>query len=118
MEWMSLPDDKLKNLVLKSRLVTSKLMEEAVSQAVTTARPLEDTLVEKGMVTDEQLGTLIAKYYQVPFINLAKLTIPESVFYLIPERMARHFKIMAFAIGSPCLQIATYDSPQMKIQYL
>ena len=115
MEWMSLPDDKLKNLVLKSRLVTSKLMEEAVSQAVTTARPLEDTLVEKDMVTDEQLGTLIAKYYQVPFINLAKLTIPESVFYLIPERMARKFKIIAFARDSSGLKIAAYDPTQKEI---
>ena len=112
---MALPDDQLKALVLKAGLVDSKLLEDAMAQAVTTARPLEETIVEKGLATDTQLGMAIAKYYQVPFVSLDKLTIPEPVFYLVPERLARKFKVIAFARDAAGLKIATSDPTQKDV---
>lgn len=112
---MALPDDQLRSLVLKVGLVDPKLLEEAQTQATTTARSLAETLIEKGLATDAQLGELTAKYYQSPFVSLGKQSIPESVFYLIPERLARKFKVIAFARDNTGLKVASSDPAQKEI---
>jgi type IV pilus assembly protein PilB len=93
---MSLPDDQLKSLVIESKLLNESALEEVERFAVNSETPLDHALVLKGALTEDQLGKIFADHYQVPFINLAKTSIPSEIFNLLPERFARRHKVIAF----------------------
>ncbi|OGH06749.1 MAG: hypothetical protein A2171_01820, partial [Candidatus Levybacteria bacterium RBG_13_35_9] len=59
--------------------------------------------------SDENLGILIADFLKYPFISLAKSTIPENVFKIVPERIARKHKLIAFAKDAEGIKLATLD---------
>lgn len=103
---MVLPDDKLEKLVLENKLTDQKGMEGVKSFAREAGISLYLALVEKNITSDETLGTAIAKSLGVPFVNLSKVTIPEDVFKLIPERIARKRKAIVFARDAQGVKVA------------
>lgn len=106
---MLITNEQLKSLVLKNGLIDevgfSKIEEEAKNAGYTIA----ETLVEKDIVSDENLGIMISDFLKYPFIILAKITIPPDVFNIIPEKMARHKKVIPFARDATGVKLAMTD---------
>jgi len=107
---MLLPDDQIKVLLLKSGGVSEQAMQELVSFAANARISLQEAVIEKDTITDEALGHLIADSLRVPFVNLRTMSIPEDVFRIVPERVARKFKVVAFEKGSDGIKIAASDT--------
>lgn len=110
---MLVTNEQLKSLVLKNGLIDengfSKIEEDAKNSGYTIA----ETLVEKDIITDENLGILISDFLKYPFIVLAKTTISPDVFNIIPEKMARRKKVIPFERNTAGVKIAMAD-PQNK----
>lgn len=103
---MILPDDQLEKLVLGDKLTDQKGIEAVKSFAKDAGISLYSALVEKDIAADEVLGEAIAKSLKVPYVCLSKLSIPEEVFRLIPERVARKRKAVVFARDNDGVKIA------------
>lgn len=106
---MLIPDDQLKKLLIKNRVIDDAVSRNVSSYAQNLNISFSDALIEKTILTDEQLGELTAKYLKFPFITLSKITITEEVFRLIPERMAKKHKIIAFTKSGGGLKVAMSD---------
>lgn len=113
---MLLPDDKLQNLLSKSATIDEKKLTEALEFAKNAQVSLEDALIEKDIISDEDLGLLIADSYKFPFVVLSKITIPEEVYRIIPERIARKYKVISFARDSDGLKIAIADPSKTEVR--
>lgn len=112
---MLLPDEILADLVKKAGLVDAAklgLAQDHVKKANTT---LEEAFLEKGIMTDEQLGQVVASYYKLPFVLLAKVTIPEDVFGLIPTPVARKQKMVVFARDTTSVKVAMTNPEKKEI---
>lgn len=103
---MLLPDEQIKSLLLQAGI-----KQETVSDLETFATnarvTLQDAAIEKDAITDEGLGLLIANYFKAHFVTLAKESIPEEVFRIVPERIARKYKIVSFARDANGIKVAT-----------
>ncbi len=106
---MYLDQEKLVELLKKNGLITEEKTVEVVSFAKNSKLSLEEALIEKDIITDEQLGMLIADYYKIPFVTLSKLSIPDDVARIVPERVARKQKIVAFARDETGVKLAMAD---------
>jgi type IV pilus assembly protein PilB len=106
---MILPDDKLASLLVESRLIEKKQIEELSEKAKVTHTPLFNEVIDAGVLTDEQIGQAIAKSINVPFISLSKVSIPEDVFHMIPEKIARKHKTVAFSRDKDGVKVAMAD---------
>src|SRR5258706_3671796 len=106
---MILSNKELETLVSQSALVDHSLLNAAVQFSETANVPLAAALVEKGVLTDEQLGTLVAGSFKLPFIALSSLSIPENIFHIIPEKIARKQKAIVFARDQNGVSIALAD---------
>jgi type IV pilus assembly protein PilB len=106
----SLPNDKIIELIKKSGLLDAKAIAKAETYAVETKStdPI-NSFVESGVLSGDQLGTIIAGYYNVPFITLSKESIPEDVAHIIPENVARRQKAVAFARDANGVKVAMND---------
>ena len=110
-----LSDEQIQSLVLAAKLVSQQQLTDAKASAKTVGRSLEETLVEKGVVTPETLGKTIADSLNLPYVSLTKLQIPEEVINLIPPRMAKKYKMVAFSQTDGILNVAAQDTPNAEI---
>lgn len=106
---MVISDDQLKQLVLHSGLINEDALLRVEEFARNSGATLSDALIEKDVISDENLGLLIADSIHYPFVILSKLTIPEDVFHIIPEKVARKQKIISFAKDEQGIKIAMVD---------
>jgi type IV pilus assembly protein PilB len=94
---MLITDEQLKTLIIKNCLLDEKGFAKIEEDAKNSDYTIGQSLVEKDIVSDENLGMLISDFLKYPFIILSKITIPSDVFNIIPEKMARRKKIIPFA---------------------
>lgn len=103
---MLLPDAQIKTLLLSSGKLNEATISELEKFAINSRIPLQEAAIEKDTISDEEMGILIANSLNYPFIALSRITIPEEVFRIVPERLARKYKIIPFAKDPDGLKLA------------
>lgn len=113
---MYIDQEQLVALLKKNNLISDEKLVEISEFAKNSRLSLEEALIEKDIITDEQLGLLIADYFKIPFVTLSKLSIPEDVASIIPERVARKQKIIPFARDAEGIKLAMADPSNKEVQ--
>ena len=113
---MLISDDQLKAQVLKAGVATEQALSELSQFAKDTNVGFADALIEKNIISDENLGVLIADYLHIPFTVVSKLSIPEDVLRIIPEKIARKQKVIPFAKDTDGIKLAMVDPSNVEIQ--
>lgn len=113
---MLLPDAQIKVLLLRSGEITEKGIAELQQFARNSRITLQEAVIEKDALSDEKLGLLVANFLNYPFISLSKITIPENIFEIVPERLARKHKIIPFAQDQDGLKLAMADPKDTSLQ--
>ena len=113
---MSLTDEQLKALVINARLIDQNKLDEIVEYAHNTQMSLTDTFLEKDVASDQHLGELIADWLRVTFVDLSKLTISSDIARVIPEKMARKYKVIPFERDQNGIKVAMLDPHNLLIQ--
>jgi len=106
---MRLPGGDIAQLLTQKGLLAEDKLREVLMYSQNKQVPFDDALVDVGVVSDEQLGQVMSEYLRLPFVVLSKLTIPEDVLRIIPERIARKYKVIAFHRDTQGLKIATSE---------
>jgi len=113
---MLLNDSQLKKLVLEHHIIDEVKLFETENFARNANTTLSDALIENNVMADEDLGTLIANYLKLPFVRLSKMQIPEDAFHIVPERIARRQKVVAYAKDSSGVKLAMADPHNTLVQ--
>lgn len=106
---MPVSEEELKKLVLSVKLIDEEKLKKIEEYAKQSEMTLYDALVEKDVASDENLGLLVADYLKIPYVVLAKTSIPEDVFHIVPEKFARRQKMIAFSRDQNGIKIAMAD---------
>ncbi|MEK7452483.1 MAG: GspE/PulE family protein, partial [Patescibacteria group bacterium] len=77
-----------------------------------------EVLVSQGVLTDLQLGQLLAMWYNVPFVNLDQKQIEQDVLHLLPESFARTHELIPISASEQEVMIATSDPRDVAEQSL
>src|SRR3984957_10660827 len=112
---MFITDDDLKKILLNAKIVNQKSIDGIVEYAKNSDVPFRDALIEKDVITDENLGILIADTKKIPFVVLSKIPVPEEAFRIIPERLARKYKAIPFARDKNGIKVAMSDPTNVLI---
>ena len=112
---MLLPDDQLLQLVQKTGVIDASRAQEVADYAKNANVTIADALIEKDIITDENLGILISDFLKIPFVVLAKITIPQDVINVLPEKFARKNKVIPFERGNDGLKVAMVDPKSYEI---
>lgn len=106
---MLITEKELYGLLLNTGIVDEKKLTDLINFAKDTGTSLESVLIERDVISDENLGILIADYLKIPFIVLTKTSIPEDTYHIVPERVARKQKVIAFARDAQGIKLAMAD---------
>ena len=111
---MIIPKDKLKKLVLKSGLVDPIELEQAEKSSRDLNKPLEDILIERGVILEKFLGQTIAAEIGYPYADLRDHKIRKELLELLPEDTATKRKAVVFDKEGSRLKVAFEDPRDIK----
>lgn len=106
---MIISDDDLKKLILEKGLVTEAILADVEIYAKENELTLEEALIDKNCIPEESLGLLVAHQLNIPFITLSRISIPEDVIHIVPEKFARKHMVIAFARDETGIKVAMHD---------
>ena len=112
---MHITADQLKKILVEPGLVEAADFAAAEKEAEAKNTTLEEALVAKGAIPDEYLGQLIADTIGFPFISIGSQKIPDHILRIVPERVARNRKAIAFGTDSRGrLMVAMHDPEDLE----
>lgn len=117
---MEIKAEQLKKvLILKLKLISEGQFKNAQLAAKKENKPIEEILVEKGLITDEHLGQIIAAYFvKFPFINLREQAIPDDVLKIIPELVARSKGMIVFARTEEEIKVGMLNPSDLEMRHI
>ncbi len=108
-------DEQLARLVSERSKIPPKDLEAAVRVAKSFKRTLGEVLVEKNLVSEDELGQIVADYFKVPYVSLKDKKIPPELLEKIPETTARNFLVIPYAQKEKTLYVATPDPTNFEV---
>lgn len=107
-------DSELKKALLGANLISKKDFESAEEKAKKLEKNIEDILIEKNLITEEDLAKKKAEILKTPFVDLKKEIIPLRILEIIPEPLASHHNIVAFKQVGKELWVAMLDPDDLQ----
>ena len=111
---MSMEEDKLRQLLKDSGLVSGPDIDSAVKEAKTKEITLGEELIIEGKLKEDDFRRMSAYIYGIPYIDLKGQKIDFAVLSLIPEPIARKHNIIAFKKTNDSLEVAMLDTNDLK----
>lgn len=84
----------IEEILLEEKLITGDQLDYARKEAGKTGMDIENTLIRLGFVTEDIIVSKIAKLTSVPYIKLDNYLISPEVIKLVPEDLARKYKLI------------------------
>jgi len=106
---MRISDATIEELLKKAGKVTDEQLVALKNDQKHTDRPLQDLVVKSNIVTDKELTQLYAAYADIPFIELDPRQLDKDTLIKLPERIARQYDVVLFAITDGIYQLAMED---------
>ena len=100
---------KIGELLVDAGLITPSQLEEALNVSQKTGARLGRTLVNMGAVTEEGIARALAQQFNISYISLSGIIIDPQIVRLIPEMLARRYKVIPFAKEGNNLKVAMVD---------
>src|SRR3989344_3189309 len=84
------------DVLLKNKKVTADDAKNAQMAFVSTGKKATEWLVDQGKITEEEVTTARATFYNVPFIKLSEQAISPIALSYIDQPVAQRFTVMPF----------------------
>ncbi|MGC9343814.1 MAG: hypothetical protein ACP5E3_14005, partial [Bacteroidales bacterium] len=106
---MQLNDETLKEIVVGSGFVSEEDFDKAKKSAEELGKSVRDVLIFRGHISEEALSKLISKHLDIEYADIGRQAIPEEVLSLIPEKIAKTYRVVPIAVDGKKLMLAMSD---------
>ena len=100
---------KLTDALLATKLITPQDLEKALKIHAETGGSLKDIFIKEGFVKERDLMSVLAKELYIPYLELSKYKVEPQIAQLLPEKIARHYKVVAISRIGNVLSVAMSD---------
>lgn len=101
--------ERLTDKLTEKNLITKEQLEKAYESQKITHEVLGNTLVKLGFITEERLLSFIGEELDITNVNLKDYLIDPEIIKIVPERVARQYKIIPLFKIEDILTIAMAD---------
>jgi len=103
-------ENKIFSALSELSVIPLDKLKSALDESKSKKVPLDEILLSKELISDENLGRVIAASINFPFVNLSKVNIADDLLLVVPEVLARKSHVIAFERGPDGLKLAM-DNP-------
>ena len=102
-------NEKIGEIAIKGNLITSQQYQQAVEEQKVKGGSLGASLIRMGIVKEDDLLSLLSRYYKVPSVKLSTMEVDKKVLGLVPASMAKKHLIVPISRVGAKLTIAMAD---------
>jgi type IV pilus assembly protein PilB len=103
-------DEKLfETIITKAKFLSVDALAKHKKDAEKRNEPLEKYLIEKELISENNIYKKAATHFGLPFIDLKQCTIKKEIIKMVPATVAEKHSIMAFDKKSDVLYVATLE---------
>ena len=111
---MKIDNKQLKKFLLDSETIDKDEIQKVFDEAEKKEEKMGELLLEKKLISEEDLGKLYAYISGVPFVNLEKQIVARDILEIIPEPIAKKYKIVAFDKTDTVLKVAMLNPDDLQ----
>ncbi len=100
---------QLKNFLIDSGLISIKDLNAVIEAVGENEKKVEDTLIAKGLISEDEMRRAKAYVIGIPFVGLHQERVAKDVLTIIPEPIARKHNIVAYKKSGETLEVAMLD---------
>ncbi len=108
---MRVSDSLVEKLLTATGKFSAEQLEALHKQEKSEKKPLQDVVVSSNTLSEKELTQLYAQEIDVPFVEFAARDVPREVLELVPERVARQYRAVAFEIGEDGVILVAMEDP-------
>ncbi len=105
---------KIEQIIAQQGIITADNLELAKLDALKQNVSLLQLLVGRGTLKEDDATKLVAMSSNIPYVDLTKISIPNSVLAIIPRDIAESFMSVAFGLVDGKLNVATLDPQNLQ----
>ncbi len=109
---------QLVEFLLNGAFLSQEQLEEFQKIAIEQKKSLEDVIVEKEVLNEEQLAQIVADIHGWHFVNLKSQEIDKKTLHLLPENVARSNNLICYEKGPEGLKIAMVNPDDATLIHL
>ncbi|MFQ5680448.1 MAG: GspE/PulE family protein [Candidatus Omnitrophota bacterium] len=100
---------RLGEILVEKGIITAEQLDSAVKEQAKTKEVLGQILVNMGLVSERQLLEVLSQQQGIPFVDLREAKIDPNAIKNVPAKLARHYKVMPLELSSNVLTVAISD---------
>lgn len=108
---MRISDGLVEQLLRADGKVAEDQIVALREQAKTEKKPLQDVVIANNVISEKELTKLYSNEIDIPFIELNGKEIPREVLRLIPERVARQYRVVLFGVEDDGSKLLAMEDP-------
>ena len=101
--------DRLKEILLRDKLLTPEALEKVLEEQKKTGGELSRILQKHKLLTDDQMCFVLSEGLDIPFINLSVFRLDPAVVKLLPKEFAQEYHMIPISRLGNQLTVAMVD---------
>ncbi|MFC1937479.1 GspE/PulE family protein [Chloroflexota bacterium] len=99
----------LGQILIEAKLVSEEQLRQVKEQQLQTGEKMERILMQRRLVTPQQLAFLVSMQLGIPYVNLRRQGIQPSALPLVPESIARKYSVIPIDTTDGMILMAMED---------
>lgn len=95
---MRLSDSTTEKLLLASKKVSAEQLSALKKEAIESKKSLQSIAIQREVINDKQLTEQYAQLISIPFVEINTKDLTKETVSVLPEHIARQYKVVAFQI--------------------
>jgi type IV pilus assembly protein PilB len=108
---MRIPDSLVEKLLKGTHKFSEEQFTALREQEATEKKPLQDLVIKNNLLSEKELTKLYAVEIEVPFVELNAKEIDHDILKLLPERIARQYNAIVFAVDEHETKLLAMEDP-------
>ncbi len=104
---------RLGDWLVENKLISSAQLDSALKEQVLKNEKLGDTLINQGLVTEQQVCEAVAEILHIPFIDLKDYKVDSNIARKLPEAQARRFQAIILKASANSVLVGMADPMDM-----
>jgi type IV pilus assembly protein PilB len=93
------PASSVVSVLITNGVLAQQQVDQLRAESITTGKEIEEMLLERHLVDEEQLGNAKATFYNIPFVKLQDLGASPEALNMLPQGVAQRYLMLPFAIN-------------------
>lgn len=111
---MRLSDVTVEQLLVKKSKITDEQLASIKDEQKQSNRPLQDLVVRHDIISDKDLTKLYAEYADIPFVEIDPKEVDKAILETLSEKIARQYNAVVFATDGDVKHLAMEDPDDMQ----